>query len=228
MFKNVVAGPNTAEIPVASTLQDLITTATADQRRELREMLEREDRAEAERLRNLAEETVRLARDALRGAIDRAAELESLAQDLDGRETHPKPTIMIGAPGSTESDYEPEDPDALADDLAPLELAASQSPKPKRTRKPKAEKPAKPARKPKRGRRVMAPKAPRQAKKPADLDDHDQKILKVASKGALGVAAIAEKCGLEQAYTARKCKKLVGLKRLIRHGAARATKYEAA
>jgi len=194
---------------------ELAANATMEQRQRARLSWERKDREDAERMRNLADEAVRIAQEMLEDAEQKADELRARADALDGGNT-------VLRPKAKGVDKEI---DALIDELPKIPI--DESPKPKRTRKPKAEKPAKPARKAKRGKRVMAPKTPK-APKPSDLDDHDQKILKVASKGALGVAALAEKCGLQQPYTARKCKKLVALKLLVTSGKNRSMRYEAA
>jgi hypothetical protein len=181
--------------------------------------------ARAEQLRNLADETVRIAREALEEATARAAELEAKAETLDWIVT-PRLTGIRRAVAALGSHRATEDPDALADELERIQV--DESPNPKRVRKPKAEKPAKSAPKPKRGKRVMAPKTPKKTAKPVELDDHDKRILVFVRKGPAGVAEIADKCGLEQPYAARKCKKLVGIKLLVKLGDKRSTKYEAA
>ena len=201
-MKSVFDGDESSELLVPRTIQDMIVTASADERRNIRALLEQQDRDEASRLRDRAAEIVATARDALEAAETEALELEEQAEALDGK---------VSAPVRKEVD-EP----AVELETIPV----GEAPKAKSGRKPKGRKAArKPAKK---------AKVEKAADEPAELDDHEQKVLKAISKGALGTAAVAEKCGLEQPYTARVLKKLVGRCLAVKLGDKRATRYEAA
>ena len=164
--------------------------------------LREERRRRADDLRATARRIVAAAREALEAAETEAQELEAQAEALDGN---------VSAPRKDEVDE-------LAAELESIPV--DESPKAKRGRKPKGKKPArKPAKK---------AKAAKPVKEPGELNEYELKIIKAISKGALGTAAVAEKCGFEQPYTARALKKLVGLALAVKLGDKRATRYEAA
>ena len=185
---------------VAPAIHDMLVTASADERRNIRALLEQQDRDEAARLRDRAAEIVATAREALDAAEVEAQELEAQAEALDGKASAPTRKDEV---------------DELEAELESIPV--DESPKAKRGRKPGGKKAA----------RKTAKRA-KPVKEPGELNDHEHRIIRAISKGALGTAAVAEKCGLEQPYTARALKKLVGLGLAVKLGDKRATRYEAA
>lgn len=124
-----------------------VALLTRDQRVNLRERLERQDREEAARLRDLAAETVLIARDALAEAERKARELEAQAEALDGPVTPPKQTSVKRA---TEES---------------LALAKLQKPSRKPRNSSKNSNSSKPARKPRGAKAAKAEKGPRVSSK---------------------------------------------------------------
>ena len=168
--------------------------------------LREERRRRADDLRATARRIVAAAREALEAAETEAQELEAQAEALDGKAIEP---------------VRKDEVDELEAELESIPV--DEAPKAKRGRKPGGKKAAR-----KTAKRAKAAKAAKPVKEPGELNEHEHRIIKAISKGALGTAAVAEKCGLEQPYTARVLRKLVGLGLAVKLGDKRATRYEAA